>query len=78
MNINSRNIVIVVFIDHIDEMHGLSAETEVTDPFFKIMMLIFNFFYQWCEKNLHLLLHHEHLRNFGVGVLADDVFELSP
>lgn len=46
MNINSRNIVIVVFIDHIDEMHGLSAETEVTDPFFEIMMLIFNFFYQ--------------------------------
>lgn len=67
-----------MFIDHVDEVDGVAVEAEVADPFLETMMLLLHLPDKTCEEVLHFLLHHEHLRDLGVGILADDVLKLAP
>jgi hypothetical protein len=67
-----------VIVDHVDKVHGISIEAKVADPFFEAVMLIFHLFDKTGEEVLHILLHHEHLRDLCVGILADDVLQLTP
>jgi len=67
-----------VVVDHVDEAESLRIEAEVTDPFLEIVVFVLHFLDEACEEVLHLLLHHEHLGDLRVRVLADDVFQLAP
>lgn len=67
-----------MLVDHVDEVHGFRVEAEQTHPSLEIEMLLLHFFNQGRENILHLLLQHKQLGNLGVGVLANDVFELGP
>lgn len=78
VHIYSGDVVVVVVVDHVDEAESLGIETEVADPFLEIVVFIFDFLDEACEEVLHFLLHHEHLGDLRVGVLADDVFQLAP
>lgn len=67
-----------MIVDHVDETEGLGIETEVADPFLKVVVLVLHLLDQTREQVLHLLLHHEHLRDLRVWVLTDDVLQLTP
>ncbi len=65
-------------VDHVDETEGFSVEAEVADPLLEVMVLVLHLLDQASEEVLHFFLHHEHLGDLGVGVLADDVLQLAP
>jgi len=67
-----------VFVDLTDEIHGFCVEPEKTYPLLEIKMLVFDFFDQHAEQVFHLFLQHKHLRDLGVGILTNNVFQLTP
>lgn len=73
VHIDSTDVVVVLFVDEIDEIHGLVIEAEQTYPLFEIHVLVLDLFYKGTEESLHLLLEHEHFGDLCVGVLANDV-----
>ena len=78
IHVDSANIVVVMFVDHVNKVHGLLVEPKQAEPFFEINMFIFNFFNQGRKEQFHLLLEIEEFGDFGVRVLAYDVFKLTP
>lgn len=67
-----------MLVDHVDEVDGIAVEAEMADPLLETVVLLLDLPDEAGEEVLHLLLHHEHFWDFGVGVLADDVLELAP
>ena len=78
IHVDPRDVIVAVLVNHVNKVHGLMIKAKQTDPFFKCHVLFFHFSNQPREQGLHLFLQHEHLRDFGVGVLADNVLELTP
>lgn len=73
VHVNSRDIVIVLLIDEVNEVHSLMVETEKPQPFLEVQVLFFYLFDEEGKEVLHLLLKLKHLRDLRVGVLANNV-----
>lgn len=78
VHVDSRNVVVIVIVDHIDEAERVCVESEMANPLLEVVMFIFDFLDETGEEVLHFLLHHEHLGDLRVRVLADDVLQLAP
>ena len=78
IHINSWNVIVVLFVDEVDEVHGLVVETKETNPLFKVQVLFLHFFDDWRKQVLQLFLQLEHLRDLGIGVFTNYVFQLRP
>lgn len=62
-----------MIVDHVDEGESISIEAEMANPLLKVMVLFFDFLDETCKQVLHFFLHHEHLRDLSVRILANDV-----
>ena len=78
VHVDSGDVVVVLFVDKVDEVHGFVVEAEETDPLFEVEVFVFDFFDDGRKQILHLFLQHEHFWDLRVGVLADDVLQLGP
>jgi len=67
-----------LLIDHVDEAHGFRIEAKQANPLFEVEMLLFYLFDKSRKNILHFFLKHKKLRNLGVWILANDVFQLRP
>ena len=42
VHVDSADVVIILFVDEVDKIHGLVVETEQADPFFEIHVFVFD------------------------------------
>lgn len=78
VHVDSRDVVVVVLVDHVDEIHSLGVEAKKTDPFFEVEMFLLDFFNKCGKDIFHLFLQNKQLRNFCIRILTDDVLQLRP
>lgn len=78
VHVYTRDVVIAVVVDHVDEVHGLLVEAEQPNPFLEIHVFFLDLFDEAGKEALHLLLEGKEFGDFGVGILADDIFEFRP
>jgi hypothetical protein len=62
-----------LLIDEVNEVHSLMVEAEKSQPFLEVQVLLFYLLDEKRKEVLHLLLKLKHLRDFRVGVLANNV-----
>ena len=44
VHVDSGDVVVVLFVDKVDEVHGFVVEAEETDPLFEVEVFVFDFF----------------------------------
>lgn len=78
VHVHSGDVVVILFVDEVDEVHCFGVETKQSDPLFEMHMFFLHLLDNRREQVFHLFLQLVHFWYLCVGVLADNVLQLRP
>ena len=73
VHVDPTDIIVVLFIDQVDKIHGFMVEAKEAYPFLEVHVFLFDLFDDGRKHRLHLFLKHEHFWDFCVGIFTDNV-----
>ncbi len=78
IHVDTRDFVKLSLVDHENEVVHFFRVAKVSGPDLELDMLLLDLFDEIGKEQLHFVLHGGELRNFGVGIFVENVFNLTP
>lgn len=78
IHVDSWDFVELALVDHGDKVVHFLGVTKTSCPDLELDVFVFDALDHVGEEELHLILHGTELRDFGVGIFIENVFDLTP